>query len=205
MRYSSFVEFHKKTKNFGKYDKKEKEIESSVKIGAPETRVSVAINELTAALEIEILDNVKSVHPKNFEQIVIDLMETMGYGIGEVTPYSVGGGIDGIVNEDELGLDKIYLQAKRYTDAKVNEKEMRDFIGALETHSAHPINKGVFITTSFFSEKAITLAESSKHHVIRLVDGDELAKLMIKYNLGVQIKKGYEIKEINGSFFEDEI
>jgi restriction system protein len=99
----------------------------------------------------------------------------------------------------------IYLQAKCYTDSKVNEKEMRDFVGALATRLENPEGKGVFITTSFFSEKAIDLAKSSKHHVIRLVNGEELAKLMIKYNLGVQIKKGYEIKEINDSFFEDNI
>lgn len=196
-KYPSFVEFLNRV-GISKEDENEKNT-ISLEIEDPKTRLSNAVNELTRALEIELLDTVKKVDPKKFEHIVVDLMEAMNYGIGKVTPYSGDGGVDGIINEDELGLDKIYLQAKRYTDAKVNEKEMRDFIGALETQ---PVNKGVFITTSLFSDKARALAKSAKHYTIRLVDGYELATLMIKYNLGVQIEKGYEVKEIDNSFFE---
>ncbi|MDR2933883.1 MAG: restriction endonuclease [Rickettsiales bacterium] len=198
MQYPSFEEFLGRVGIQKKdYQKKEK---ITLEEDDPDTRLSNAINEITGALEVEILDFIKKIDPKKFEHIVVDLMEAMNYGIGKVTQYVGDGGVDGIIKEDELGLDLIYLQAKRYTDAKVNEKEMRDFIGALETH---PVNKGVFITTSFFSDKAKALANSSKHYIIRLVDGYELVRLMIKYNLRVQIKKDYEVKEIDYSFFEE--
>jgi restriction system protein len=172
---------------------------TTFEVDDPETKISKALEEIIDILEQDLLDTLKNVEPEKFERIVIDLMEAMDYGIGQVTRHVGDGGIDGVVNEDELGLDKIYLQVKRYTNNRINEKEMRDFVGALETSS---VNKGVFITTSFFSEKSEKLAKSCRHHIIRLVDGKELVKLMIKYNLGVKIKKGYEVKEIDNSFFE---
>lgn len=121
-------------------------------------------------------------------------MGKMNYSVGSMTKLSHDGGIDGIIDEDELGLEKIYLQAKRYSDNKVNEKEMQNFAGAL---SCSPVRKGVFITTSFFDEKAKKKAEdvSKKGLVIRLINGNELPKLMIKHNIGVQIKSKIEIKK----------
>ncbi|MDR3079268.1 MAG: restriction endonuclease [Rickettsiales bacterium] len=166
----------------------------------PETRIERAIEGMEAVLVDEILTSLKNIHPKKFEQVVVDLMVAMNYGVGKTTQYVVDGGIDGIIDEDELGLSKIYLQAKRYSDGKVQEKEMRNFMGAL---ADKPVGKGVFITTSIFSDKAINMAHNSKHHVVRPVDGRELAELMIKHNLGVRLKKGYEVKEIDNSFFEE--
>ena len=128
-------------------------------------------------------------------------MEKMNYGIGKMTKLSHDGGIDGIIDEDELGLEKIYLQAKRYSDNKVNEKEMQNFAGAL---GCSPVRKGVFITTSYFDEKAKRKAASLQGKVIRLVDGDELTRLMIKHNVGVQTKTKIEIKKLDEDFFSEE-
>lgn len=166
----------------------------------PETLMERAIKGLEAVLKDEILSSLKNMNPEKFEKVVVDLMVAMDYGVGQTTRYVGDGGIDGIIDEDELGLSKIYLQAKRYSNGKVNEKEMRDFLGAL---SDKPVTKGVFITTSAFSEKAANMAKNAKHHVVRLVDGFELAELMMKHNLGVRLKKGYEVKEIDSSFFEE--
>lgn len=143
----------------------------------------------------------KSVDPIRFEQIVLELMEKMNYGVGSMTKMSHDGGIDGIIDEDELGLEKIYLQAKRYSENKVNEKEMQNFAGAL---GCSPVRKGVFITTSYFDERAKRKAESIQGKVIRLVDGDELTRLMIKHNVGVQLKTKIEIKKIDEDFFIEE-
>ena len=193
--YPSFVEFSKKTnKSNGQKNDIISEINKS-----PEEIMSDAMSELADVLEDDILSALKTMLPEKFEQVIVDLMETMNYGAGEVTRYVGDGGVDGIIDEDELGLSKIYLQAKRYVGNKIQEKEMRDFVGALATNS---VSKGVFITTSGFSDKAKDTAKNAKHQTIRLVDGTELAKLMIKHNLGVRLKRGYEIKEIDLSFFE---
>lgn len=152
-------------------------------------------------LQIELLEKLKSIDPVKFERIVLQLMEKMNYGIGSMTKMSHDGGIDGIIDEDELGLEKIYLQAKRYSDNKVNEKEMQNFAGAL---GCSTVRKGVFITTSFFDERAKQKAASVQGKVIRLINGDELTKLMIKHNIGVQVKDTIQIKKIDEDFFIEE-
>lgn len=169
----------------------------------PEELIESAQIMYRESLEKELLSKLKQVDPIRFEQIVLTLMEKMNYGIGSITKLSHDGGIDGIIDEDELGLEKIYLQAKRYSDNKVNEKEMQNFAGAL---SCSPVRKGVFITTSYFDERAKKKAEdaSKKELIIRLINGEELAKLMIKHNVGVQIKTIVEIKKIDEDFFSEE-
>lgn len=152
-------------------------------------------------LQSELLDKLKQIDPVRFEQIVLQLMEKMNYGVGSMTKMSHDGGVDGIIDEDELGLEKIYLQAKRYSDNKVNEKEMQNFAGAL---GCSPVRKGVFITTSYFDERAKRKASSIQGKVIRLVDGDELTRLMIKHNVGVQLKTRIDIKKIDEDFFSEE-
>lgn len=167
----------------------------------PEELIENAQSLYTDSLKKELLAKLKSVDPIRFEQIVLELMEKMNYGVGSMTKMSHDGGIDGIINEDELGLEKIYLQAKRYSENKVNEKEMQNFAGAL---GCSPVRKGVFITTSYFDERAKRKAESIQGKVIRLVDGDELTRLMIKHNVGVQLKTKIEIKKIDEDFFIEE-
>ena len=167
----------------------------------PEELIENAQSLYTDSLKKELLAKLKSVDPIRFEQIVLELMEKMNYGVGSMTKMSHDGGIDGIIDEDELGLEKIYLQAKRYSDNKVNEKEMQNFAGAL---GCSPVRKGVFITTSYFDERAKRKAESIQGKVIRLVDGAELTRLMIKHNIGVQTKTKIEIKKLDEDFFNDE-
>lgn len=153
------------------------------------------------SLQKELLAKLKQVDPVRFERIVLDLMEKMNYGVGQMTKLSHDGGIDGIIDEDELGLEKIYLQAKRYSENKVNEKEMQNFAGAL---GCSTVRKGVFITTSFFDERAKKKAASVQGKVIRLIDGQELTTLMIKHNIGVQTKTRIEIKKLDEDFFIEE-
>lgn len=167
----------------------------------PEELIENAQSLYTDSLKKELLAKLKSVDPIRFEQIVLELMEKMNYGVGSMTKMSHDGGVDGIIDEDELGLEKIYLQAKRYSENKVNEKEMQNFAGAL---GCSPVRKGVFITTSYFDERAKRKAESIQGKVIRLVDGDELTRLMIKHNVGVQLKTKIEIKKIDEDFFGEE-
>ena len=154
---------------------------------------------LSENLKSELLDKLKKVNPVRFEEIVLLLMEKMNYGVGSKTKLSHDGGIDGIVHEDELGFEKIYLQAKRYSDNKFNEKEMVYFIGALDRAK---VRKGVFITTSYFSTKAEEAAKEANNVVIKLIDGNELTKLMIKHNVGVQLKQPpIEFKKVDEDFF----
>jgi restriction system protein len=123
----------------------------------------------------------------------------MGYGDFIETSKSNDQGIDGIINEDKLGLEKIYTQAKRYSDNKVREKDIRNFIGAMSGDT----RKGVFITTSSFDQGAINKAKEA-HHTIILIDGVQLSELMLQYNVGVQVKTTYEVKELDHDFFEED-
>lgn len=187
--FSSFLEFQNKTK---KEESKQEETD-------PATRISNAIEEFNKRTQLELLEQLKTVDPVFFEKVCLLLMQAMGYGEKvSLTPKSHDGGIDGIINEDVLGLDKIYLQAKRYNTNKVNEKEMRDFVGALTLSQTQ---KGVFITTSYFDKKAIEMA--ARKNII-LIDGDKLTSLMIRYNVGVQTKETYQIKELDLSFFSED-
>jgi restriction system protein len=121
----------------------------------------------------------------------------MGYGDFIETSKTGDGGIDGIINEDKLGLDKIYIQAKRYDENKVREKDIRNFIGAMSGDT----QKGVFVTTSTFDPGAVKKAHDA-HHTIILIDGTKLVDLMHQYNVGIQVKAIYEVKEIDNDFFD---
>ena len=131
-------------------------------------------------------------------------MEKMGYGEGTKTKKTRDGGIDGIISEDFLGLDKIYLQAKRWESNKVTDREMREFIGSIATHDGQAITKAVFITTSDFNSAAIKAAKTFPHTKIRLINGQELAALMIRFGLGVQPAVTYELKKLDKDFFTKE-
>lgn len=200
--FESYREFRHITKN-----KQNDEIDENNAIenitSTPDEMIDYVKNSYKETLQLELLNKLKKVDPIRFEQIVLLLMEKMNYGVGTLTKLSHDGGIDGIINEDELGLEKIYLQAKRYTDNKVNEREMQNFAGAL---SCSPVRKGVFITTSYFDDKAKRKAEdaSKKGLIIRLINGEELTDLMIKHNIGVQQKELIEIKKIDEDFFTED-
>ena len=143
--------------------------------------------------------------PYFFENLVIKLLQKIGYGSftdsGKVTQKSNDEGIDGIINQDKLGFDSIYIQAKKWDkDSTVSRPEVQKFIGALAGQGA---NKGLFITTAKFSDGAKEYSQKQHIAKIVLIDGMELAKLMIEYNLGVSVENIYEIKKIDSDFFEE--
>lgn len=176
-----------------------KETEEVAGDETPQDLIDKGFHSIENQVKTDLLSKLKEGDPYNFEKIVLKLLEKMGYGYFVETPKSGDGGIDGIIKEDKLGLDKIYIQAKRYSDEnKVREPEIRNFIGAMSRDT----NKGVFVTTSVFDEKAIKKANDASQKII-LIDGRNLVDLMYKYNIGVQVKDAYEIKELDGDFFEE--
>lgn len=208
MQFPQFVKFAQATgtKKGGKKEGKSEDLENDVptKGKTPEELIGAAFLMLHAALKKELLDLVAKMDPFRFEQLVLDLMVAMGYGgsreeAAQVTKASGDEGIDGVINEDRLGLDVIYLQAKRWQQT-VGRREIQSFVGALAGQQAH---KGVFITTSDFADTAVAYAKKVPQKVI-LIDGDRLADLMIQPNIGVSKSHAYEVKHIDGDYFDQE-
>lgn len=170
----------------------------------PDEVMEAANLQLRAALSDEVLERVKASPPAFFEQLVVQLLIRMGYGgsreeAGRAVGRSNDGGIDGIINEDRLGLDAIYLQAKRW-EGLVGRPEIMKFVGALAGQRA---TKGVFITTSWYTQEAKDYASSSQYKVV-LIDGARLAELMIEHDLGVSVAATYQLKRIDSDFFADD-
>ncbi len=157
--------------------------------------------ELEDELAAELLDSIKEITPDQFERLVVDLLEKMGYGKGETVGRKGDGGIDGVIDQDPLGLEKIYIQAKRWSN-QVGEPEVRNFSGSLDAKGA---SKGVLIATSQFSMSAIQTAEgiSKSSKFIRLINGDELARLMIDHGVGIITKSTYQLKMLDENYFAD--
>lgn len=169
----------------------------------PEEQIDSAIAELRETLRTEVQDSLKTVDPFRFEQIVVDLLFAMGYGgsraeAAKVTKKSNDEGIDGVINEDRLGLDVIYVQAKRWQNT-IGRKEIQSFVGALAGKQA---NKGVFITTSDFASTATEYAQMVTQKVI-LIDGPRLADLMIEHDIGVSTTRTIALKRIDTDYFEE--
>ena len=170
----------------------------------PEDLLASAYRRLRKNLELELLEQAKAASPAFFERLVIDLLVAMGYGgsrqdAGRAIGKSGDGGIDGIIKEDRLGLDVIYVQAKRW-EGTVGRPEIQKFAGALQGHRA---NKGVFLTTSGYSREAIEYVNVISSKII-LIDGETLASLMIDHNVGVSTVGMYELKKLNSDYFEGE-
>lgn len=168
----------------------------------PTEAMDVAYQSMREALASELLSTVKSCSPAFFERLVVDLMLAMGYGgsrreAGEATRLSGDGGIDGVIREDRLGLDTIYLQAKRW-EGSVGRPEIQKFAGALQGERAR---KGVFITTSSFSREARDYVERLESRIV-LIDGWRLAELMIDFNVGVATRQRYDIKQLDSDYFD---
>jgi len=170
-----------------------------VESASPQDLIDTGFSTIETEVKTELLEKLKELDPYFFEKVILILLKRMGYGDFIETSKSGDGGIDGIINEDKLGLEKIYTQAKRYTENKVREKDIRNFIGAMSGDTT----KGVFITTSTFDDLAIKKAREA-HHTIILIDGPKLVDLMHQYNVGVQVKTTYEVKELDNDFFEGE-
>lgn len=182
--------------------KKENKIELdkvNVENASPQDLIDSGFSDIETEVKTELLEKLKEIDPYYFEKVILILLKRMGYGDFIETSKSADGGIDGIINEDKLGLEKIYTQAKRYNENKVREKDIRNFIGAMSGDTS----KGVFITTSTFDDSAVKKAREA-HHTIILIDGAKLVDLMHQYNVGVQVKTVYEVKELDNDFFEGE-
>lgn len=180
--------------------RKEKEID----IQNPSDLLEYGYQSVRQSLAQDVLETVKKSSPHFFEKLVVELLIKMGYGgftngAGSVVGRSGDGGIDGVIKEDKLGLDVIYIQAKRWENV-VGSKEIRNFVGSLVGQKA---NKGVFITTSGFTKDALEYVKTITHKVI-LIDGEMLAQLMIENNVGVSGVISYEVKKIDSDYFVEE-
>ena len=170
----------------------------------PDEQLSQAHRELARTLADELLAQVKAASPRFFEQLVLDMMLSMGYGgsraeAGSATQLTHDDGIDGIIKEDKLGLDVIYLQAKRWSQV-VHRPELDKFIGALTRKRARKV---VLITTSEFSDGARAAVRGLDMRVV-LIDGMQLARLMIEHGLGCSVKQVYEVKQIDTDYFNED-
>lgn len=185
---------------YNEENSKKESTPSIIENASPQDLIDEGFNKIDIQVKSELLDKLKGIDPFYFEKVILILLKKMGYGDFSETAKTGDGGIDGIINEDKLGLDKIYIQAKRYGENKVREKEIRNFIGAMSGDT----QKGVFVTTSSFDDGAIKKAHDA-HHTIILIDGVKLVDLMHQYNVGIQVKAIYEVKELDNDFFEEDI
>ena len=207
MKYPEFAEYATTSSGTEKKQtaKVIEELEDSKQ--TPTEQLENAYQTIVKDLAADLLQKVLEQSAQFFEHLVLDLLLKMGYGgslsdAGLVTKYSHDDGIDGIIKEDKLGLDKIYIQAKRYNTANTIVKpQIQQFVGALDEQKA---SKGVFITTSSYSSEARKYAEEKASKKIVLIDGQELARYMIEYNVGVSLKHVYEVKRIDSDYFEDD-
>ena len=168
---------------------------------SPLEAIEQATSQIRDALEADLLDRLRAVDPYAFERLVIQVLGAMGYGKDgtlETTKASGDGGIDGVISQDPLGLDRIYVQAKRYADASVQPKDIQAFMGALSTSHG---DRGVFITTSSFTKAAIETVGKSTFRV-ELIDGPRLAKLMVDAGVGVQPVHVDPVYRLDEDFFE---
>lgn len=205
------IAYLKQFKNFSKNrnPEKEKSVEEDDQIEekTPDELIEIGYKQIKNNLASQLLNIIldKSFSPYAFEQLVLDLLIKMGYGgseiaNGEVTPKGSDEGIDGIIKEDKLGLDKIYIQAKKWENV-VGRPEIQKFVGALQGKRA---KKGIFITTSTFTKGAYEYVDNLDVSVI-LIDGSKLTHYMIENELGVSLKQNYKIYSLDTDYFQEEL
>ncbi|OFZ38179.1 MAG: hypothetical protein A3D92_09515 [Bacteroidetes bacterium RIFCSPHIGHO2_02_FULL_44_7] len=198
-KFPSFIEFRtikKETANEPQMLESQHDEEST-----PDELMDKGYHSIQASLAQDLLDKLRAVDPYFFEEIVGVLLTAMGYGRFEPTPGSGDDGIDGIVYQDKLGLDKIFFQAKRYAEGNpVPATAVRDFVGTLDLHG---VSKGIFITTSRFPKDTNDILKRTQKNII-LIDGTRLANLMIEFNVGVSTEKTYQIKILDSDFFPED-
>lgn len=200
--YTEFLEF--------RYKRKSKNLAETVTVDdstdTPEEQIDNAYSEISVALKDELLSKVLEASPEFFERTIVKLLVSMGYGgsyeqAGVHLGKSGDGGVDGVINEDKLGLDLIYVQAKRYkTDNSIGRPAIQAFAGSLIGFGA---NKGVFVTTSSFSQQARDFAKAIPQRII-LIDGEMLTTLMLDNNVGVRVHRALDLKRIDEDFFLDD-
>jgi len=197
--FPEFVQFRKLPKTPG--DKSDSNVPKEIEDKTPLELIEIGSRKLQDELASELLEQVKKCSPAFFEKLVVELLVKMGYGgsledAGKAVGRTGDEGIDGIIKEDKLGLDAVYIQAKRW-NSSVGRKEIQQFAGALQGQKA---KKGIFITTSSFSKEARDYAAKIENRIV-LIDGEELVKLMIENNLGVSITAQYAVKKIDLDYF----
>jgi restriction system protein len=171
----------------------------------PQERIETAVSEIEKALAADIVQRVQNLSPKFLEVVVLELLHAMGYGASETSIEHVGGpgdeGVDGVIHQDTLGLQRIYVQAKRYkAENSIGRPDIQKFVGALAGQGA---NGGVFITTSSFSADARDYANKNLNARVVLIDGAEFGLLMVRHGIGVQKRKTYSIVDVDEDYFED--
>lgn len=202
-RFEAFREFRNRT---SKSDaNQEVEAIEADTAGTPDEELQIAHARLNKALAANLIDQARNASPAFFEQLIVDLMLAMGYGgsskdAGRALGRSGDNGVDGVIDQDPLGVDQIYLQAKRYgPQNSVGSGEVRDFFGALSLKKAA---KGIFVTTSAFSSSAETTARDLGARIV-LIDSSQLAQLMIRYNIGCREKEVLRIRALDEAYFEE--
>jgi restriction system protein len=167
----------------------------------PEEKLEAASLQIRKEIRADLFNRIRNVSPAAFELIVLRLLQKMGYGdAGMTLGGSHDGGVDGVVPQDRLGIDRIYFQAKRWNETTVGAGTVRDFVGALAGMKA---KRGVFITSSKFSNDATSFASSVGEYSVILIDGERLADLMYEYEMGATTVKTYLVKRIDSDFFDD--
>lgn len=199
--FPAFLEFQNASRN--ENDVEEENVVSETFDQTPEENLDIAYQRIRKSLASELLKNVVELSPTFFERLVVELLVKMGYGgsikdAGKAIGKSGDEGIDGTIKEDKLGLDIIYIQAKRWKPGNaVGRPELHKFVGALAGQGA---KKGIFITTSNFTKEALEYTPKNETKIV-LIDGEQLAQLMIDYNLGCTTQQIYEIKKIDSDYF----
>lgn len=201
-RFDEFQNFKARSKDVGAAESPAEPIAGND--ATPDEILRTAHRQINEALAAELLDRVRQAPPAFFENLIVELLLAMGYGgtsedAGRALGKSGDDGIDGVIDQDALGLDQIYLQAKRYADGNnIGAGAIRDFFGALSLKKAH---KGIFVTTSAFSPSAIQTAHDLGSRIV-LIDGIQLARLMTRYNIGCRDEQILHIKKIDEDFFD---
>ncbi|SDF52787.1 restriction endonuclease [Sulfitobacter delicatus] len=196
--FPEYLEFKSRS---GTTDKEE--VAAAPNQQTPDEVLNAAFSEITSALAEDLLSKLREADPAFFEDVIVRLLLKMGYGYdmqaGRVIGQAGDDGVDGVINLDRLGVDQVYVQAKRYAAHNViGSGALRDFYGAL---GMKDVTKGIFVTTSTFSPSAVQTAEKLGARIV-LVDGPQLARLMIAHEVGCRVKRTYEIAEVDESFFE---
>jgi restriction system protein len=202
--YPEFLEFVKGTRSSDKAT--EQKTSSEISSATPLEQLEAAYENLRDKLADELLAKLKKVSPAFFEKVVVELLVKMGYGgsradAGKAIGRSGDGGIDGIIKEDKLGLDVVYIQAKRWDSNPVGRPDVMQFVGALQAQRA---SKGIFITTSRFTDDARSYVSQIGSKIV-LIDGEQLTNLMIEHDVGVSTVSLYPVKKVDSDYFEESI
>jgi restriction system protein len=208
---NKFLDQFEEFRQFREQSISTEEKESEIAVGGstdqkatPDETMRIAYRQIEDALIHDLLDRIRQAPPDFFERLMVNLLLSMGYGgstenAGRTLGRSGDDGVDGVIDQDTLGLDRVYIQAKRYAVGNnIGPGAIRDFFGSLDKHKA---TKGLFVTTSQFSSSAKETAEHLSKRIV-LVDGDQLARLMIRHNVGCRIEETLHIKKVDEEFFE---